>query len=219
MMISAPRRPATVLTLHPDPLVRSGIVAALRAHPGFDAIDADAHDFEGRTIDVVIADDQQALQLCDLDEQARRRPLARARILVLTANDRETAIRKAIEAGVSGYLVFGCPVSELIEGVAAVAQGGRYLGRAVAQRMADSMTRASLTQREADVLRFVVAGESNKVIARSLRIEVGTVKTHVSAILAKLDARSRTQAAAIAIARGLVEPGKPAAAEPALQFA
>ncbi|HEY9024554.1 MAG TPA: LuxR C-terminal-related transcriptional regulator, partial [Burkholderiaceae bacterium] len=95
----------------------------------------------------------------------------------------------------------------------------RYLGRAVAQRMADSMTRASLTQREADVLRFVVAGESNKVIARSLRIEVGTVKTHVSAILAKLDARSRTQAAAIAIARGLVEPGKPAAAEPALQFA
>ena len=215
-MTSAPRRPSTVLTLHPDPLVRSGIVASLRAHPGFDAIDADANDVGDRQIDVVIADDQQALQIRGPEEQAKQRSLSRARILVLTSNDRETAIRKAIEAGVSGYLIFGCPVSELIEGVTTVAQGGRYLGRAVAQRMAESMTRTSLTGRESDVLRFVVAGESNKVIARCLHIEVGTVKTHVSAILAKLNARSRTQAAAIAIARGLVEDGHPAGAEPAL---
>ncbi len=219
MMISAPRSLSTVLTLHPDPLVRSGIVASLRAHPGLDAIDADAQYLDDRRIDVVIADDQQALRLRGAEEQSRHGSLSRARILVLTSNDRETSIRKAIEAGVSGYLIFGCPVSELIEGVVAVAQGGRYLGRAVAQRMADSMTRTSLTGRESDVLRFVVAGESNKVIARCLQIEVGTVKTHVSAILAKLNARSRTQAAAIAIARGLVEDGHPAGAEPALQFA
>lgn len=219
MMFSAAHSLSTVLTLHPDPLVRNGIVASLRAHPGFDAIDADAHDLEDRQIDVVIADDQQALLLSDPAERAMHRSLARARILVLTSNDRETMIRKAIEAGVAGYLLFGCPLSELIEGVTTVAQGGRYLGREVAQRMADSMSRMSLTCREADVLRFVVAGESNKVIARCLQIEVGTVKTHVSAILAKLNARSRTQAAAIAIARGLVEDAKPASLAPSLQFA
>jgi DNA-binding NarL/FixJ family response regulator len=218
-MISPARTPFTVLTLHPDPLVRSGVVASLRAHPGFDAIDAEADDLAGRPVDVVIADDQQAMQLCNPAQRAGRMPLAGARILVLTANDREATIRKAIEAGVAGYLLFGCPLSELVEGVTTVAQGGRFLGRAVAQRMADSMTRMSLTGREADVLRFVVAGESNKVIARSLRIEVGTVKTHMSAILSKLNARSRTQAAAIAIQRGLVEDGEAARREPAAQFA
>ena len=219
MMFSAAQSTSTILTLHPDPLVRSGIVASLRAHPGFDAIEAEAPNLEDRQIDVIIADDQQALLLSDPAGRASRPSLARARILVLTANDRETTIRKAIEAGVAGYVLFGCPLSELIEGVTTVAQGGRYLGRAVAQRMADSMTRMSLTCREADVLRFVVAGESNKVIARCLQIEVGTVKTHVSAILAKLNARSRTQAVAIAIARGLVEDTQPASLAPLAQFA
>ena len=214
MLFAAARTPSTVLTLHPDPLVRSGVMASLRAHPGFDVIDPEAHDLDDRQIDVVITDDLQALQLRGPGEQAKRRSLSGARILVLTSNDREAAIRKAIEAGVSGYVIFGCPVSELIEGVAMLAQGGRFLGRTAAQRMADGMTHTSLTSREADVLRFVVTGESNKVIARNLQIEVGTVKTHVSAILSKLNARCRTQAAAIAIARGLVD-----ASEPALQAA
>ena len=218
-MFSAAHSTPTILTLHPDPLVRSGIVASLRSHPGLDVIEAEADNLEGRQVDVVIADDQQAMLLSSPEERANRRQLARARILVLTSNDREAAIRKAIEAGVAGYLLFGGPVSELIEGVTIVAQGGRYLGRAVAQRMADSMTRTSLTCREADVLQFVVAGASNKIIARCLKIEVGTVKTHISAILSKLNASSRTQAAAIAIARGLVEDGQPAGLETSLQLA
>ena len=216
-MISAARSPSTVLTLHPDPLVRRGIVASLRAHPGLDPVEEDAHDLRARHIDVVIADDQQAMRLSDPAARAGQRALAGARILVLTSNDRETAIRKAIEAGVAGYLLFGCPVSELIEGVTTVANGGRFLGRAVAERMADSMSRMSLTCREAEVLRFVVAGESNKVIARCLQIEVGTVKSHMSAILSKLNARSRTQAAAIAIQRGLVEGGAASRLEAAAQ--
>jgi len=219
MMNSNARPSSTVLTLHPDPLVRSGIVASLRAHPGFDAFEADADDLDERPIDVVIADHQQAMLLSSPAERTSRPPLAHARILVLTSNDRETAIRKAIEAGVDGYLLFGCPLSELIEGVATVARGGRFLSRAVAERMANSMTHTSLTCREVDVLRYVVNGESNKVIARLLQIEVGTVKSHISAILAKLNARSRTHAAAIAIARGLVDDSRSADIEPVAQVA
>jgi two-component system NarL family response regulator len=93
--------------------------------------------------------------------------------------------------------------------VTALARGLRYLGRSVAQRMADSLIRTSLTSREIDVLQLVVAGESNKAIARRLCIEVGTVKTHMNGILAKLNATSRTQAAAIAVTQGIVEERMP----------
>ena len=80
--------------------------------------------------------------------------------------------------------------------------------------MADSLTRATLTSRETEVLSLVAAGQPNKIIARQLRIELGTVKSHMSAIMAKLGASSRTHAARIAASRGLVEAYR--ASEPAL---
>jgi two-component system NarL family response regulator len=132
-------------------------------------------------------------------------PLSVARILALTTHDREVEIRRAFEAGVHGYLLLGGPLSELLEGVEAVASGVRFLCRAVAQRMADSLTHATLTSRETEVLQLMASGESNKGIARKLQIEVGTVKSHMSAIMTKLGASSRTQAAGIAATRGLVE--------------
>jgi two-component system NarL family response regulator len=193
--------------MHPDPLVCAGLVAALRQHAAFeiftDEIDTGGPD--APRIEVVIADYGQAMRLADPTVRAQHRALASARILALTAHDREAEIRRAIEAGIHGYLLLGGSLSELIEGVTTVANGVRYLCRAVAQRMADSLSHASLTSREMEVLRFVVAGESNKAIARHLHVEVGTVKSHLSAILAKLGATSRTQAAGIAANRGLVE--------------
>ena len=131
---------------------------------------------------------------------------AAARTLIVTTNDRETDIRRAIEAGIHGYILLGGPLAELIDGVTAVANGQRYLSRSVAQRMADSLTHTSLTSREIQVLSFAAAGESDKAIARELRIEMRTVKSHMTSIMSKLGATSRTQAAGIAATRGLVEP-------------
>lgn len=91
--------------------------------------------------------------------------------------------------------MLGGPLGELVDGVMTVAKGGRHLGRSVARRMADSLSRSSLTSREIDVLRLVVAGESNKALARQLHIDLGTVKSHMTAIMTKLNATSRTQAA------------------------
>jgi DNA-binding NarL/FixJ family response regulator len=203
---AAPDRP-TILVMHPDPLLSAGLVAALRQHVAFEVFvdDAGSAGSDKPRIDVVIADHGHAMRLADTAVRAAQPRLAAARILVLTSNDRETDIRRAIQAGVHGYLLLGGPLSEIIEGVTAVAHGMRYLGRSVAQRMADSLTWTTLTSREVEVLRLVVAGESNKAIARHLQIEVGTVKSHMSAIMTKLSATSRTQAAAIAVARGLVE--------------
>jgi DNA-binding NarL/FixJ family response regulator len=112
--------------------------------------------------------------------------------------------------------------------VTAVANGLRYMSLSVAQRMADSLTRAALTSREIEVLQLVATGQPNKVIARELSIELGTVKSHVSAIMNKLGVSSRTQAARIAALRGLVEsadrdvepaPARARATEARVQFA
>ena len=202
---------SNILALHPDPLVRAGVVASLRQHGSFEVFEGDpsAAASDGPTIAVVIAEYHQAMQLADAATRAANRRLATARILVLTTNDREAEIRRAIQAGIDGYLLLGGSLGELIESVATLAKGGRYLGRSVAQRMADSLTRTSLTSRECEVLGLVVAGECNKAIARCLHIEVGTVKSHMNAILGKLNATSRTQAAAIAVTRGLVEERMP----------
>ena len=74
----------------------------------------------------------------------------------------------------------------------------------VAAKALQRMAKPSLTQRELDVLQLVAQGRSNKDIARRLAITEGTAKTHVKAILTKLDAISRTEAVAVAHKRGLI---------------
>ena len=206
---------SNLLVVHPDPIVSAGLVAALREHPNFDVAvhGADSAGADDKRVDVVIADYANALRLADLQARRASGLQDETRILALTANDREADVRRAIEAGVYGYVLVGGALHELIDGVSAVARGLRYMSMSVAQRMADSLTRAALTSREVEVLQLVADGQPNKAIARSLSIELGTVKSHVSAIMTKLGASSRTQAARIAAARGLVEEGAAAVVE------
>jgi DNA-binding NarL/FixJ family response regulator len=199
-------RRSTVFVMQHDPLLRVGLVAALREQAHLDVlVELDAAGSTAPAVDVVVADYEHGMGLAQLGTRPPSPQLACARILVVTGNDREADVRRAIEAGIHGYLLLGGALSELAEGVAAVAEGARFLGRSVAQRMADSLTHARLTSREIDVLRYVVEGASNKAIARQLQIELGTVKSHMSAIMTKLGASSRTQAAGIAASRGLVD--------------
>ena len=201
---------ANVLALHPDPLVRAGIAACLRQHGGFEVFEEsrDRMTSHATRFDVVIADYLQAMRLAAASREADG-SLAKAKILVLASDARGADIQRALEAGVHGYLFLGGPLGEFIEAATTLARGRRYLGRAVAQRMAEISTRTPLTSRETDVLHLVVSGESNQAIARRLCIEVGTVKTHMTSILGKLNATSRTQAAAIAVAQGLVSERSP----------
>lgn len=200
-----------VLVQHPDPLLCVGVVAALRRERDIEALqEDDVRRPAAWPVDVVITDYHDALRLAAPGQRALRQ-LEGARIVALSTQGREADIRAAIEAGVHGYLLLGGPLGELVDGVRAAARGQRYLGLTVAQRMADSLTRATLTSRETEVLRLVAAGESNKTIARRLEIELGTVKSHMGAIMGKLGATSRTHAAAIALARGLAGEPVPAA--------
>ncbi|OUM02011.1 response regulator transcription factor [Variovorax sp. JS1663] len=198
---------SNVLVMQPDPILSAGLVAALRPHSTFEVFvhGVDNLGPSGPRMDVVITDYGNAMQLT---KPAGRQPhgvIGEARILAFTSNDREADIRRAIEAGVHGYLLVGGALNELVDGVAAVANGLRYMSLDVARRIADSLTRATLSSREIEVLSLAAAGRPNKAIARQLGIEVGTVKSHMSATMAKLGASSRTDAALIAAARGLLE--------------
>jgi DNA-binding NarL/FixJ family response regulator len=206
-----------ILVQHAEPLVTLGLVTALRQHPDFDVLEQGVgfHADRSAGLEVVITDYVQALSMA---AGSRRSAGAGPKVLVLTAQDREHEIRLALESGVHGYLLLGCGLEELVSGVRMLARGSRYLCMEVAQRIADSLTRHALTTRESDVLRLLARGECNKAIARELDIAVGTVKTHVRAIMDKLNATSRTQAASVANERGLLDGRATLRPEPSLRF-
>jgi DNA-binding NarL/FixJ family response regulator len=189
---------------HAQPLLAAGLLAALGRRVDMEVRDSE-HVGLDQCIDVIVTDYDAGLRWA---EQARcrnlPRHLAQARVLVLAQSDREEEVRTALASGVDGYLLIGSPIDEVAEGVCTLARGARFLSMGAAQRLAYILTREALTAREAEVLGLLARGECNKVIARELQIAVGTVKAHVKAIMGKLDATSRTHAANIAAARGLV---------------
>lgn len=175
--------PVSVLVMHAEPLIAVGLAAALRQFPGFSVHVQGGDGPPAEAIDVVVTDYRGGVRLASATG-SRAQSLKAARVLVMTTYDREHEVRLALEAGVQGYLLLGCPIPELIASVSALGRGSRYLCLAVAQRMAESLTREALTPRETDVLQLLARGQCNKSIARQLAIAVGTVKVHVKAIMA-----------------------------------
>lgn len=128
----------------------------------------------------------------------------RAGVVILSTYDGEDDIYRAVKSGVRGYLLKDVQSDELLTCVRTVCKGGTYLPMNISAKLASRIRIEDLTERELQILEQVAAGESNKAIARKLDIGEGTVKTHLRAILSKLDATSRTEAIAIAQRRGLI---------------
>lgn len=127
-----------------------------------------------------------------------------ARILMLTTFDGDEDIHQALEAGACGYLLKSVPGPELLRAIEAAALGKRYIPPQVQKRLEERATFGELTDREREVLPFVVKGLTNKDIARMLKFTEFTAKAHVRSLLAKLGAADRTELVAIAVQRGLV---------------
>jgi len=205
-----------VLVAHGLPVVSAGLAATLAKEAIFDVLDDPSpRDDPERPLpercDVIVTDRHHAPDWLERARgHARASPSAVPRILVIDDSDGEAQVRAALNAGVHGYVLTDCGLRELIDGIGLLGRGGRYLCASVASRMAESLTRASLTRRETDVLAQMVKGHSNKVIARELGIAVGTVKAHSKAVFEKLDVRTRSQAVALANQRGLVPEAVPA---------
>jgi len=135
---------------------------------------------------------------------AIRQKIPSARLIVLTTFDEDEDIYRGLRAGAKAYLLKDAPRDDLLKCIRAVHEGQTVIPAPIAAKLAERLTTSGLTRREIEVLQLVADGKGNKEIAVSLSISEGTVKTHVSSILAKLEAADRTQAVTIALRRGIL---------------
>jgi len=127
-----------------------------------------------------------------------------ASILMLTAFDGDADIRRALEAGVHGYVLKNSTGEQLIPALRAVAAGERWVPQEIASQLASHQSFEQLTPREVEVLHEIAKGLANKQIADALNITEYTVKDHLKNILAKLRVADRTEAVAVALRRGII---------------
>jgi DNA-binding NarL/FixJ family response regulator len=213
-----------VVVADDEPLVRQGLRSVLELDPELDIV-AEAGD--GEEAVALVREHRPDLALLDIRmprldgiEAVRRITsdpmLASTRALVLTTFADEDLLVGAVRAGACGYLLKSMPPADIRSAVRSAASGqtavapllvGRLLREYAGRRTAHSPLLDRLTGRETDVLREVATGRSNGEIAARLHLGEGTVKTHVAAILRKLEVRDRTQAAVAAYELGLVRPG------------
>jgi DNA-binding NarL/FixJ family response regulator len=144
----------------------------------------------------------------------------RTRVVMLTTFDVDHYIYDALRAGASGFLVKDIQPEQIIAGVRAVLRGDVLLAPSITRRLVEDYVRSarrqpdarerlgSLTEREREVLAELARGLSNVEIGRRLHVSEGTVKTHVSRLLAKLGLRDRVQAVIAAYELGFVRPGE-----------
>ncbi|SPE63817.1 Transcriptional regulatory protein LiaR [Streptomyces netropsis] len=212
-------RPVRVLVADDEAMVRAGIRAILARDPHVEVVAeaGDGHEALALTRrhrpDVVLLD----IQMPGLDgltavARLRREPTT-AGVIMLTTFGQDEYITRALEEGADGFLLKADDPRELLNGVRAVGAGGAYLSPRVAARVIAGIrahrsahphrSLDRLTQRERDVLAGLAAGLSNAEIATRLHLVEGTVKAHVSAVLTKLGARNRVEAAIAAHEAGL----------------
>jgi DNA-binding NarL/FixJ family response regulator len=154
--------------------------------------------------DVAIVD----LRLPDLSgfevlEQVHRE-LPRIGLLVLSNYEGSEDVHRALAAGALAYLTKDAGAEELVNAILNVRAGRRYVSKSVGALLAERLPGSELTERELDVLRMLVKGASNREIGQQLGIAENTVRIHMGRILDKLGVADRTQAALVAIQRGLV---------------
>jgi NarL family two-component system response regulator LiaR len=142
-----------------------------------------------------------------------KRRVPNVKIIVLTTFKDQARVNAAIQAGADGYLLKDADGEALLQAIHAVQQGDVPLHPHVARHLVSSITKQQdvngigcLTEREKEVLRLVAKGLSNKAVAQALNLCEGTVRVHVSNILGKLGASSRTEAAVRALQVGLISP-------------
>lgn len=202
--------PIRVLVVDDHPVVRQGLQSMLDGESEISIIGMASGGEEGIQLakklnpDVVLLD----LRMPDMSGVdvivALRNARLDSRVLILTNYQLDEDIFKALEAGALGYLLKSSSQEEVIEAIHAVGQGKRRIPAMLAVRLAERLGRSALSTREHEVLELVVEGLTNKEIARNLYISDITARNHVISLLSKLNARDRTEAAIIAVRRGLV---------------
>ncbi len=219
-----------VLVVDDQSMVRAGFRMLLAHEPDIEVVAEASNGHEAvhqaaRFDPTVVLMDIRMPELDGLE--ATRRILAAndlARILILTTFDLDEYVYEALGAGASGFVLKDDPPEQLIAAIHTVAAGDALLSPAITKRVIRQFARIQrsappqelreLTAREHEVLRLIALGRSNAEIAQELYISEGTVKTHVTHVLQKLNLRDRVQAVVLAYQTGLFDtdahgPGSP----------
>ena len=214
-----------VVLVDDQAMVRAGFRMILEAEDDVEVVGEAEDGYQGVRIthdlrpDIVLMD----VQMPRVDGvEATRRIVAeedvRSQVIMLTTFERDDYIFDALQAGASGFLLKNAPPEELLHAVRVVAAGDALLAPSVTRRIIEQFAQRpvrpalatqleSLTQREREVLTMLARGKSNAELAAELFVSEGTIKTHVSSLLAKLGLRDRVQAVVLAYESGLVTPG------------
>jgi DNA-binding NarL/FixJ family response regulator len=210
-------------------LVRSGFSVLLAGEPDIDVVGEAGNGAEAVALaaserpDVMLMDVR--MPVMDGLEATRRisrdESLAGTRVVILTTFDLDEYVHEALRAGASGFLLKDTLPVDLLNAVRVVAAGDALISPRITRRLIEEFARRpepgatvaasaaleQLTEREREVLELVAKGQSNAEIATQLYVSHATVKTHVSRLLMKLDARDRAQLVMIAYETGVASPG------------
>jgi two-component system NarL family response regulator len=142
-------------------------------------------------------------------------------IIALTMDEEQEHIFDLVRAGATGYLLKDSASSQIVDAIRAIARGNSLIHPSVAKKILAEFSLIAggkskqhplvdhdLTEREITVLRLVASGQTNKEVANSLALSEKTVKNHLANIFHKLHVYDRTQAAVLAIRRGIIPLGK-----------
>lgn len=212
-----PPSPLRILLVEDDELFRLGLQMKLQQEAGIEIV-AEAGD--GETAIRMVSQYELDVVLLDIGlpriggiEASRqiRQKCPGLPILVLTSRSDKALINQLIEVGVQGYCLKGVTAEMLVLALRSVVAGASWWDQvatneihALANSKPAKEPASPLTPREQEILQLITVGKTTQEIAETFYITPGTVRVHVHAILQKLEVRDRTQAALLALQKGLI---------------
>jgi two-component system NarL family response regulator len=200
-----------ILLADDHPVVRLGLRTMLEAEPDLEVV-GEAVDGAGAVAaftehrpDVILLDLRMPGMTGPEIITAIRKIAPEANIIVVTTYDADEDVFRAVQAGARGYLLKDTFAEGMLEAIRNVHAGRRLIDPAVAARLMDRLNEPSLTSREIGVLELVARGMTNREIGTALSVGEETVKAHLKHVFVKLGASDRTEAALIAVQRGLIQ--------------
>jgi DNA-binding NarL/FixJ family response regulator len=216
---------ARILLVDDHELFREGVAKVINSQPDMKVIGQADDGLEALTMahelhpDLILMDINMPLSDGLEATKLIHSSLPEASIIMLTAYEEEEKLFDAIKAGAKGYVLKSSSAAGLVRGIRGALDGEASVPRKLAGQLLAEFAKLSkrpdhpvsedtvpiITQREREVLNIMASGASNQEIAETLSISLQTVKSHVSNILTKLQAKSRLQAAEFGIKQGLIQ--------------